>query len=441
MNTYRLREVIDPIVSVTEREALEPAVKAVRNQDMHAGSELLEHAETRRRMHESTHATPLVGALASPTPAPAPRALNGEAKVMLRLKADNIVAAHIDVDDLLVVGASELKRMAGMSVGLYDEFADKLRKRYAELANGRKLGERDARKAMGPRPQLVAAKGGASGNASGASSGAVLPLTQFGMAKRLNCAYPDRLKFVPTAGWLMWDDVRWDVLYDEQVNALAYGVIENLIGELSTIPDPEEQMKAIQRAEGLQNAGALTGTVTSLKAVPGVLTDWQLLNNHREYLSARNGAILLAGPDAGTVVWKRDLMVTMKNDTVFDAEAKCPKFLQALADTFENREEDIAYYELIMGYSIQANPAERAMFFHKGEGRRPFAMHLVRTPQSSTQGCLRLSKARSWAATRTVPRPPCVACCGLALAMSRSSRLAAYCVTAKSSCWPAAAAR
>jgi len=186
-------------------------------------------------------------------------------------------------------------------------------------------------------------------------------LTHHGVAKRVAAVEDGDLRLnIDLKSWLKWDGLKWNTLREAQLATLVRGTINSVKSEAAMAPDAD-----LDKLDAADSDAFRKGVVGELQTIEAMHVEQVELNTNPRYLAVGNGAVDLATCE---LVHDRDLLVTMSNPTNYNPEAQCPTFLRVLSEAFEGRDEDIVYYELMMGYSMQANPAERAMFFHKGEG-------------------------------------------------------------------------
>ncbi len=186
-------------------------------------------------------------------------------------------------------------------------------------------------------------------------------MTHHGVAQRVVAEYDGDLRYnIDQEQWMQWDGRRWMTLRDAQVGTIARTAANK--AKAAAAQDPNVD---IDKLDIVDSDGFRRGVVGEMLASERMHVEQRDLNADVRYLACGNGAVDLY---TGTLISERDLLVTVRNDTEFNPEATCPTFLRVLSEAFEGRAEDIAYYELIMGYTVQGSPAERAMFFHKGNG-------------------------------------------------------------------------
>ena len=189
----------------------------------------------------------------------------------------------------------------------------------------------------------------------------IFGLTHYGMAQRIASETDGDLRFnITIEEWLSWDGRRWMPLMPAQVQSLARAAINRTKGEAAMLPGTD-----IDKLEALDSDGFRRGVEGEMKAVEQMHVEQKDLNTDIRYLTCGNGSVDLL---TGELVSNRDMLLTVRNDTEFDPAAECPTFLRVLNEVFENRAEDILYYELAIGYTMTGCPAERSMFYHKGEG-------------------------------------------------------------------------
>lgn len=186
-------------------------------------------------------------------------------------------------------------------------------------------------------------------------------LTHHGVAQRIVAETDGDLRYnIDQEEWMEWDGRRWMTLRAAQVATKARSAANKAKDEAAKDPSMD-----LDKLDVVDSDGFRRGVVGEMLAAERMHVEQKDLNAEVRYLACGNGAVDLY---TGNLVCERDLLVTVRNDTEFNPEAKCPTFLRVLGEAFEGRDEDIAYYELIMGYTLQGDPTERAMFFHKGEG-------------------------------------------------------------------------
>lgn len=186
-------------------------------------------------------------------------------------------------------------------------------------------------------------------------------MTHYGVAQRVVAETDGDLRYnIDQDKWMTWDGRRWMTLRAAQVATIARTAANKAKADAANDPNVD-----IGKLDVVDSDGFRRGVVGEMLAAERMHVEQRDLNAEVRYLACGNGAVDLYN---GSLVRQRDLLVTVRNDTDFNPNAACPTFLQVLRDAFEGRNADIAYYELVMGYTLQGAPTERAMFFHKGEG-------------------------------------------------------------------------
>jgi putative DNA primase/helicase len=186
-------------------------------------------------------------------------------------------------------------------------------------------------------------------------------MTHHGVAQRVVAETDGDLRYnIDQEEWMQWDGRRWMTLRAAQVATLARNAANKAKADAAKDPNVD-----IDKLDVVDSDGFRRGVVGEMLAAERMHVEQRDLNAEVRYLACGNGAVDL---HTGALVCERDVLVTVRNDTEFNPEATCPSFLRVLSEAFESREADIAYYELVMGYTVMGDPTERAMFFHKGEG-------------------------------------------------------------------------
>jgi len=266
-----------------------------------------------------------------------------------------IIAACHDGDELRGAVVEKLRPMVTGSAALLDKVARQLATRYTLVTGTKGLWPtRSIAKQLRETPRAAAPAG-------------AVELTHVGVAQRVLQEHDGNLRTVveeSSGSWLKWDGCRWARLADKQVGALVAEHIDVLKGALLADPALDGKEARIV-AQTLGHTAFNHGVVSAMGHQRAAHVSVDDLNTHSDYLAVSNGAVHLP---SGTLVAERDLLLTVQSKTAFDPQAQCPTFLEAVRTTFQGRQADIDYYELIMGYTVLGAPSERAMFFHIGEG-------------------------------------------------------------------------
>ncbi len=189
----------------------------------------------------------------------------------------------------------------------------------------------------------------------------VVNMTHYGVAQRVVAGTDGDLRYnIDLETWMSWDGRRWVTLRPAQVGAIARAMANQVKAEAAMLPGVD-----LDKLDVVDSDSFRRGVLGEMLAADTMHIEQAELDVNTRYLACGNGSVDL---ETGKLVHERDLFVTVRNNTEFDPEAKCPTFLRVLFEAFEGRATDLEYYELVMGYTLMGNPTERAMFFHKGEG-------------------------------------------------------------------------
>lgn len=286
---------------------------------------------------------------------------NDSAKTPAQLKLERelfcfaIVKACEDGDKLRTEVVERLRPLVAHSEALTDKVSRELASRYVSLTGSKgHWSSRTIAKLLREKPRSVV-------------PAAMVELTHVGVAQQVLQKHDGNLRTVVERtrnSWLHWTGERWMRLADKQI-AMAVGeYIDELKTTLQASPDLDAK-EARNVALTLGHVAFNHGVVSTMGHQREAQVSEDELNTHSEFLAVANGAVHLP---TGKLVQERELLLTVQSKTAFNPDAQCPTFLEALRTTFQDRAEDIEYYELIMGYALLGRPTERAVFFHIGEG-------------------------------------------------------------------------
>lgn len=200
-------------------------------------------------------------------------------------------------------------------------------------------------------------------------------LTDFGMAERFVDKFGKRAKYVPAhAAWSMYEGGRWKLLgknVKKQANNLVVGMLRDLGSEFSDEPvDPNAEEsetwrdiaeKYARQAESATKLGGIYRLCSEQSAA-----DLSEFDNNTDLLNFVNGTYEIS---TGRLrPHSPEDMLTRMMAVEYDPEAKCPRFMQFLEETFSDPETR-AYVQRVFGYSLTPLTHEHVFFLHYGVGR------------------------------------------------------------------------
>lgn len=154
-------------------------------------------------------------------------------------------------------------------------------------------------------------------------------LTDLGNAERLATLHGNELRYVPAAGWLVWDGRRWarDGAGARRVAARSARAIRREAAEA-----PREQAQALwkhaDRSEGKERINA---ALELAQVLPNIVCQARDLDARDMELNLQNGTLHLA---TGSLASHDPAALHTKLAPVtFDASADCPLFLQFAAES------------------------------------------------------------------------------------------------------------
>ena len=191
--------------------------------------------------------------------------------------------------------------------------------------------------------------------------------TDTGNAEWIASLYGDKVRFDHRRKrWLIWQGHRWQPDIDQEINRYAIESARQRYLKASDINDSERKTKAAKWAISSESRTKLDSATSILKSIlpiadPG--DNWDLDNM---LLSCPNGIL-----DLKTNLLRNgrpEDRITMVAGTIFDPEAKCPRWKQFVNEVFEGNTELVHYVHKAVGYSITGEMREQVVFFCFGPG-------------------------------------------------------------------------
>lgn len=212
-----------------------------------------------------------------------------------------------------------------------------------------------------------------------------LDRTDMGNAKKLVELHGQDMRYVhPWKKFLYWDTNRWREDDCGQIERQAKDVVKqlyltagdtcletahNLMGS-----NPERRADELLLKVKLQKKHAkLSGSLNRIKAMialassePDIPLEPNQLDSDTMVLNCLNGVVNLR-----TVVLiehHRALLLSKLCPVAYDANAKCPRFLDFLLEVMDGDQDMVDYLQRALGYSFTARDSEHAVFINHGKG-------------------------------------------------------------------------
>lgn len=203
-------------------------------------------------------------------------------------------------------------------------------------------------------------------------------LTDTGNGKRIHLNFSDKYRYsTPEKRWYAWSETHWarDEVQEIQrdATACAQAAREHAMRDLDLTldafendekaPEVKAARKRLSEATSGLNNRRLQDAIIRFGTVKGISVGSNAFNQERIYLNLPNGTLNLE-----TMQFKdhdpKD-MISLLFGACYNPEASCPKFEQFMIDAYPDVEiRD--YVQRALGYSLLANPSERAFFVLHG---------------------------------------------------------------------------
>jgi putative DNA primase/helicase len=194
-----------------------------------------------------------------------------------------------------------------------------------------------------------------------------IPPTDSGNATRLAKLHGDRIRYVAKWNkWLTWEGHRW-VLDHSNVNVmeLAKDVSPDLLRKASKIKDKDGRKRAVHWALLSGNRAKIAAMVELARGVDEIAINHQQLDQDPYLFGVANGVVDLRTGELRDGQ-PGDLMM-MGSSVAFDAEAKAPRWRQAMKEWFPD-EETRLYVKRLAGAALIGEQRDHLLVIHYGDG-------------------------------------------------------------------------
>jgi len=191
------------------------------------------------------------------------------------------------------------------------------------------------------------------------------PCTDLGNAERLVRLFGDRIRFVPSWGWMVFDGKRWvrDV-NNQRITELAEETVRHIYNEAAQATDPETRKHLARWAVASESKQRIAAMVDL--AAPMVLANVEDFDRHEWKLNLLNGTLdLLTG---NFYPHTPSDYITKLAPVNYDPQAQCPRWITFLRRIFNENDNLIRFVQRAIGYSLTGDTREQVLFFCHGIG-------------------------------------------------------------------------
>ena len=194
-----------------------------------------------------------------------------------------------------------------------------------------------------------------------------LLITDMGNARRFVRLAGDNFRYQPLSRtWFQWNGKWWQT---DDVGArvgIARMVAMELLDEASSIEDPDIRKNVTMAAKRIQGVSRLNAIVELGRTEPEIPVMPDKLDTHPHLLNVQNGLVDLRTGELNP--HEPTYLITKILPFDYDPSAKCPRFLQFLAETFRGERELITYLQRVFGYVLTGDATEQVFFILNGGG-------------------------------------------------------------------------
>lgn len=195
------------------------------------------------------------------------------------------------------------------------------------------------------------------------------PLTDSGNGERLVAMFGRDLRFCKEMKkWLVWDGRRWVIDDWRAVHLKAKRMARELYARAVGYPDKSKW------ARSSESRAAIVAMLECASGETGIPVSANELDQHPYLLNCLNGVVDLRTGEL--LPHERELLITKMCHIVYEADAKCPRFLKFLHWAMGQNEEAelsartarlMSYMQRSFGYALTGDVTEKCAFVFWGE--------------------------------------------------------------------------
>jgi putative DNA primase/helicase len=192
-------------------------------------------------------------------------------------------------------------------------------------------------------------------------------LTDLGNAKRLVAHFGNDVRYVPPwKRWLVWDGQRW--VFDESgdIHRAAKETVKRIYAEAANADSSGDRKGLADHAKQSEAAGRFDAMIKLAKTEPGIPVMPDELDTAPFLLNVLNGTLDLRTGELRP--HRREDFITKLAPVEYDSDAKCPMFMEFLAQITGGDEGLQHFIQRAIGYSLTGDTSEQVLFIPYGTG-------------------------------------------------------------------------
>jgi putative DNA primase/helicase len=192
-------------------------------------------------------------------------------------------------------------------------------------------------------------------------------LTDLGNAERLLATAGNDVRYVHAwKKWLIWDNTRWVLDNDGEIERRAVWAIRETYVAAAAVEDTKTRRRLVNHARKSESAGRIRAMVSLAANMLGVPVAVDALDANAWLLNCLNGTIDLRTGDLRE--HHREDLNTKLAPVAYDPAATCSIFDTFLGRIMDGNVELIHFIQKAVGYSLTGDTTEQVLFLLYGTG-------------------------------------------------------------------------
>ena len=191
--------------------------------------------------------------------------------------------------------------------------------------------------------------------------------TEFGNAERMLDRFGAGLMYVPELeAWYAWTGVYWRRAVQVELENMAKETIRALPDEIDELQTAEERIEFFKFCAACQKAAMVSNMIRLAASDPRVVVPVTELDKHTHLLGVGNGAVNLRTGEL--LAPDKEHRITVVTPVEYDPRAAGPLFEQTVRDVFFDDDEQVEFFQRLIGYSLLGMPREDLLVIPHGTG-------------------------------------------------------------------------